>query len=210
MSNNTKSINQLTYNAIAPLYEANYGDIPASYEYAEYIIEQLRGKSQPHILDLGCGSGTILKLFGDSIPNSVLVGIDFSNELLKIAKAKFSQANLICQDFAAYNPDAQFNVIIATFSLIHSSDDELESMIPKIYSWLKNGGYFYSAFILGEGEQTEPEALDPNHKTYFNFHSQDYLEKLFKSNGFKIIKQKIFHTKDAYEDEDDIYFVLQK
>lgn len=207
---NTKTTNQATYDAIANKYEANYGDIPASIEYAEYIADHLKNTPNPAILDLGCGTGTLLRYFELKLSTATCTGVDFSQELLKIARQKLSRTTIICEDFAKFEPKEKYDVIIATFSLIHSNDRELELMIPKIHSWLNDGGYFYTSFILGEGEQMLPEPLDQNHKTYFNFHSEEYLKELFVKNGFTITKQKIAHSEDEYENEDDIYFILQR
>jgi SAM-dependent methyltransferase len=206
----TKLGNQKTYNAIAAKYEENFGNIPPSHEYVEYILEKIQNIQRPHILDLGCGTGTILSLFLKGSPNAKLIGVDFSQELLKIAKKKVEKANFICQDFANYQPEMKFDVVVATFSLIHSNNEELELMIPKIYSWLNEGGFFYPSFILGEGEAIQAEALAPNHQTYFNYVSEANLKKLFVINRFNIVKQKIVRSENEYEAEDDIYFVLQK
>jgi len=206
----TKKINQQTYDAIASQYEENYGTIPASFEYAKYLAKELRKRNKPRILDLGCGTGTLLKFFEDTLPQTDLIGVDFSEELLKIAKNKLKRATLINSDFATFQDKDKFDAIIATFSLIHSTDDELKILIPKIYEMLVENGYFYVSFILGEGEEMEPEALDPTHKTYFNFHSKDYLTKLVTDNHFEILKEKIFHSQDEYENEDDLYLLLKK
>ena len=206
----TKKINKKTYNAIASEYETNYGNIPASIEYTEYIIKQIKEIPKPKILDLGCGTGTLLKMFEDNNSNADLIGVDFSEELLKIAKQKLKRTKLICEDFSKFQSNEQFDVIIATFSFIHSSDNELKEMMKKVYSMLKADGYLYVAFILGEGEQLVDEALDLTQKTYFNYHNEEFLTNLFKENGFSIVKKKIFHVQDDFENEDDIYFVLQK
>lgn len=207
---NTKQANRQTYDAIATKYEENYGNIPAAIEYAEYVVEQVKQIAKPRILDLGCGTGTILKIFEETISEAELVGVDFSEELLKIARTKLMGAKLICQDFASFGDTQKYDVVIATFSLIHSTDAELELMIPKVYEMLNDNGYFYASFILGKGEKMEPEALDPTQKTYFNFHNEKYLKDLFARNKFKVVKQKVVHSQDEYENEDDIYLVLQK
>lgn len=206
----TKRVNQQTYNAIASQYEENYGIIRASYEYAEYIAKELKTRNKPRILDLGCGTGTLLKFFEDSLPQSELIGVDFSEELLKIAKNKLKRTTLVNSDFSTYGDKGKFDAIIATFSLIHSNDDELIMIIPKIYGLLADNGYFYVSFILGEGEKMEPETLDPTHKTYFNFHTKEYLTKLVTDKNFEIVKEKIYHSQDQYEDEDDLYLLLKK
>lgn len=206
----TKSINQQTYNAIATQYEEHYGNIPDAIEYARYIADHVKRKHHLRVLDLGCGTGTLLHLFEENFPLAKCVGVDFSKELLRIAKSKLHNTTLMCQDFSTYTPSQKFNVILATFSLIHSSTQELEEMMAKIYEWLCDDGYVLASFILGDGEHIVPEALNPQHQTYFHFYSETYLKDFFAKNHFRIEKEKIVHHRDEYENEDDLYVVLRK
>ncbi|HJL81158.1 MAG TPA: class I SAM-dependent methyltransferase, partial [Gammaproteobacteria bacterium] len=42
------------------------------------------------VLDLGCGTGELLKILEDCFPSSDLTGIDLTEEMLAIAKQKLS------------------------------------------------------------------------------------------------------------------------
>lgn len=205
-----KELTQNSYNAIALDYEKNYGVIQPAFEYANEIIIKYKKRSNIKILDLGCGSGTLLKHFEDNLTNPSLIGVDFSKELIAIAKKKVKSSKFVLSDIIDFNPNDKFDIVISTFALIHLPTNELEVMINRIYEWLVDDGYFYSSFILGKGERLVVEALDSSQKTYFNDHTEEYLTKLLENVGFKIIKRKIFHSEDEYENEDDLYLLCKK
>lgn len=205
-----QDLNQATYNSIALKYEDIYGQIPTAIALANKLVNILSHLKNPSILDLGCGSGSILKIFEDNFPSATLTGVDFSSELLKLAKQKLTRTTLVQQDLIAFNPETKFDLIIATFSLIHLTNEELEMETIKIKSMLKPHGYLYLSFILGQEEKIVPEVLDPTKEVYFNYHSDSEIIELFSPNEFKVLESLIDEVKDEYESEQDLYLILQK
>jgi SAM-dependent methyltransferase len=102
------------------------------------------------VLELGCGTGYFTRELARSGAN--VVAIDVSPELLEIAKANWSAANVRYEIQNAYElsyPDAVFDSVVGSSVLHHL---EIEEAIREIYRVLKPRGTFYF---------TEPNMLNP-------------------------------------------------
>ena len=95
------------------------------------------------VLDIGCGSGHFLGAMSRFYPEADYVGIDLSDEMLQIAREQLAQvrAQLLKKDAAAYQPEAPFDIEIA--SGILSIFEEFEPVLDEWISWLKPGGRLY-------------------------------------------------------------------
>ncbi|MGB8602409.1 MAG: methyltransferase domain-containing protein [Rhizomicrobium sp.] len=69
------------------------------------------------ILDIGCGTGTLLAQAGQKYPQSLLTGLDAAPAMLAAARAKCPQARLICQDAAAIAVAGRFDLILSSMAL---------------------------------------------------------------------------------------------
>jgi SAM-dependent methyltransferase len=102
------------------------------------------------VLELGCGTGHFTRELARS--RADIVAIDVSPELLKIAKADCSAANVRyeIQNACALNyPDSSFDSVVGS-SVLHHLD--IEEAVREIYRVLKRGGTIYF---------TEPNMLNP-------------------------------------------------
>jgi ubiquinone/menaquinone biosynthesis C-methylase UbiE len=89
-----------------------------------------------HVLDVGCGTGAIMKEMTTQ-GFGVVVGIDMSEEALKYCKEKQLQAVQGFADKIPY-PDNTFDLVIASDVLEHLQDDA--RAVQEIYRILKPGG----------------------------------------------------------------------
>lgn len=77
---------QKEYSRLAPLYDRHWSFyIDAT---IQATINRLEIKPQDWILDLGCGTGTLIQDLLDLVPEAKFVGLDISGEMLNIAKCK--------------------------------------------------------------------------------------------------------------------------
>jgi len=72
------------------------------------------------VLDVGCGSGTLLKALRRTLPNSALTGVDMSEEMLSVARAKLDHDVKLQRGFAEALPfaDGSFDLVVST-SVFH-------------------------------------------------------------------------------------------
>lgn len=104
-------------------------------------VLDLKIKHNANILDLCCGTGDFTKIISKVRPDAKVIGLDFSKNMIKLAKTKnpngvFMQGD--CTDMPFKNNE--FDYITMGFGLrnIENRDIALE----QIYRVLKQGGYF--------------------------------------------------------------------
>lgn len=105
------------YNIIAKYYDTVIG---AGFETDE-LFEKIKRKyfrknDLNSILELGCGTGENLKVFGK---NYDLTGIDISSEMIRIAKKKSLSADLGVKDIREYKFNREFDLILCLYDTIN-------------------------------------------------------------------------------------------
>jgi 2-polyprenyl-3-methyl-5-hydroxy-6-metoxy-1,4-benzoquinol methylase len=70
---------------------------PERYEHIAQMIKKLADESgvkNPVIVDFGCGPGVLTSMIAKIIPNATVIGIDLSEDMLKIARKNAEEQNL--------------------------------------------------------------------------------------------------------------------
>jgi len=102
-------------------------------------------KANPKILDIGFGTGTLTKKLYDS--GCDITGVDFSDEMIKLAKNKMPNAKLYEADFSHGLPkeicDEKFDFIVATYSLHHLTDEDKVNFLRKMLNNLTDSGIIF-------------------------------------------------------------------
>lgn len=122
-------------------------------ELAQWYNQNMRGSLEgyaalfgfekaDHVLDLGCGDGTLLAIAAQQ--GARVTGVDISDEQLHAARAVLKGvkgASLIKQTLQEVNfPDNSFTKVSIRKAIHHLTNDEKGLLIDKIYHWLKPGG----------------------------------------------------------------------
>ena len=184
----TSKLVQNTYNHIASKYHRRYK------QYSEFLLRSSREfikllPKNAKILDVGCGPGRDAKFFLNQ--GFEVVAIDFSNEMLKIAKKVAPKVKFIRSDFRNLKlPKNSFDGIWSYFSLLHLKRGEMHSLLSSLNKILKNNGILFIATQEGKGEVIEPENLDNHYQIYKTFYSKEELSQLVKKSKFKIIEAR--------------------
>lgn len=125
-------------------------------------------KPGARVLDLGCGCGydcERLKKRG-----FVPIGIDFSEESLKIAKSRNPKTEFICADMLSdYSRIGQVDAVMAIASLVHIENQNLRKAFKQMDKVLAAGGLALFAIRYGSGKieelsrlSADGESLDRN------------------------------------------------
>lgn len=96
------------------------------------IIKELDGEKTFRILDAGCGEGYIDRLILDEIDNVQIVGLEYTEEAIEIAKSVNPQTEYINGDICQIPfEDDSFDYVICTEVLEHLSEPKkaLEELI---------------------------------------------------------------------------------
>ena len=92
----------------------------------------------PAILDLGCGSGQLARLFQPH-PFRCYLGLDFSPEGLRIAREqKLARCEFVEGDFETWRPAGKFDVIIFSECIGYARDPG--ALVAAFLPWLEPGG----------------------------------------------------------------------
>lgn len=135
--------------------------------------------SRDTCLDLGCGTGLGGEQFRQCCKS--FTGVDISEEMLKVAETKDLYANLIEDDilhFLQKNTD-RYDLILAADVFTYMGD--LEELFMACGSQTTENGIF-----LFSVEAAEKDHFELKQTGRFG-HSMDYIEKLSKNTGWKIL-----------------------
>lgn len=107
-------------------------------KYGEDVLEWLQPHKEERILDVGCGTGTLTNKLNES--NSIITGIDASEEMIRKAKASFPNIEFFVKDATDFEFDEPFDAVFsnATLHWITAQERALQC----IFNALKNGGRF--------------------------------------------------------------------
>lgn len=121
-----------------------------------------------NILDLCCGTGDWTIMLAKRYPHARVIGMDFSQEMLKIAQQKVSNSeatNINLEIGDAMNlryPDKSFDVVTIGFGLRNVPD--ADKVLQEIYRVLKPGGQL----ICLEAFKVETPVIKVGWQLYFN------------------------------------------
>ena len=117
------------------------------------IIEKIldNGGVEPNkdILDIACGTGTLFPFYFKRNVASV-VGIDISPEMVKVAKGKFPETEIICGDAEEYHFGKKFDIIMLYNAFPHFPNPE--RLVKNLSEHLKENGRFTIAHSMSRAE----------------------------------------------------------
>ena len=104
-----------SYERFGEFYDAVMGDRRAA---AEQVVELIRAAkpNAKNVLELGCGTGSILKCLQDAYEVS---GLDISGKMLSVARKKVPRSKLYRQDMVDFRIGDRFDVIFCVFDSIN-------------------------------------------------------------------------------------------
>ncbi len=137
---NAKENSKKSFDRQAEVYDDSRYGAHARLQYNS-ILYRIREVAASNLLDVGCGTGEMLKLLNDINPQMELTGIDISAKMLEKAKFKLNgKACLILGD-AEKLPfkNNSFDVVICNDSFHHYPSPI--SVLCEFYRVLKPGGF---------------------------------------------------------------------
>lgn len=203
------------YDLIANEYCDEFGTEIEDIEIIDYYLNLLKPNSK--IIDLGGGSGRCTNYFNNKGHDAICY--DFSINMMENAKKLFPNINYILDDMININKhfdNKSIDAFFCLYTLFHFPKEELKQLLIDIKNLLKDSGYLFASFQLGNGEEFVDEPyLKENGKNvlYMNYYSQEEIFNLLNECGFNIIKD--FYKKEIGdnvigEDGNDTLFVIAK
>lgn len=183
MNDETKLFYNLTAQKSADEWYENYVLMPSIQEFVALLPENLR------VLDLGCGGGYESMRLMQAGAQEV-VGVDFSEESIRIAKERCPQARFELMDFRQLDSLklGKFDGVFACASLIHIKQEELPDLFNQMRGILKEKGFVIAIVRDGDGIWEGCLEVDGQKiRRIVYLHSKDAITTV--AANFKFVKQ---------------------
>jgi len=170
------------YNAIADRYLATRTRDSDDVRLLDELMTRLPAGAK--VLDAGCGAGLpISQMLSEKFE---VIGVDFSEAQIELAKRNVPGATFVCQDMTKLDfPDNTFDGICSYYAIIHIPREEHQLLFANFHRMLKPDG----VALLCLGAENVTDDIDEDFlgtRMYWShYDSETYLEML-KQCGFSI------------------------
>lgn len=133
-------------------------NIVSADEFYPFTAKYLPMRESSHILDLGCGTGLELEEYYALNPSARVTGIDLSQGMLSELKRKFAGKDItliLGSYFDVPFGVCVFDAAVSVESLHHFTKEEKIALYTKLYTALKNNGYFILTDYFSLADQEE-------------------------------------------------------
>ncbi|KAF4631902.1 hypothetical protein G7Y89_g6238 [Cudoniella acicularis] len=166
--------------------------------YLEKVLLKMHTPLNADVLELGCGAGVPGTELLSSRCGKVIAN-DISRAQIELAKSHvrrnnvdFSQEDMTKLEFEP----ASFDAVVAFYSIIHLPRGEQAILFPKIYSWLRPGGYLLCNLGVSDVPASMAEDWLGSQMYWSSFDVKTNL-KLIRDAGFAINEHEVL------EDDED-------
>ena len=161
------------------------------------------------IVDLGCGNGALVKKLHDR--GLSVIGIDASEDLLRIARADYPDIPFICADAADFRLEQPVDAVFSN-AVFHWIDRERQpAMLSCVYKALRKGGQFVFEFggsgnnaLIHEALRSEFEKRGCRYTMPFYFPGIGEYAPLVERAGFQVRTALLFDRPTELKGKDGL------
>ena len=149
-----------------------------------FTYELMGIKPDDRILEIGCGTGSLIKVIAGKMENGFIEGIDFSSEMVTIAKRKNRKhiargaVNITGDHFDDHSFKKNIFTKACSVNTLYLWENP-EPTVTKVMNALQPGGKFVLAFE--DVHQLEQRKLN---RDVFRFYRRSDVRYLLENNGF--------------------------
>lgn len=187
MAEDYKLITRESYDAVAEGYAARDGEEVDESQDIYAALETFRKLLTPgaKILDVGCASGRDSLYFHKH--GFKVTGIDYSPELIRIAKELDSRVDFRVMDFEKIDLKDAYDGIWANASLHHIPKNHLPAVLESLRRLLKPGGIIFIKVKCGSRDGLRTNMKFGVHlRRYFAYYQPEELSKLISAAELKV------------------------
>ena len=185
-----------TYNHIAEDWHKDHKEDTWWVEGTDKFVSFLKYNSL--VLDVGCGAGVKSNYLINK--GLKIVGLDFSEKMIEIAKREVPNGKFLVADITqSLEFDEKFDGIFAQAVLLHIPKKDVKGVLENLLGVLKTNGYLYLAVKgLKEGQNEErvvkEEDYGYEYERFFSFYTQQEIVNFLKEFGMDIIYNEVKST----------------
>lgn len=169
------------YNKAAPVYAAKFDTIGSRVGDVERGIK-LAGKENPFVVELGCGNGR--DAFDIVARTDRYIGVDVSESMIALAKAKLPEADFVVSDMLEYKIPKGVDLVFAFASFLHLERHEVEQVLENIHAKMADNGIVYIS-TKHDDYQTRTKEDEFGTRTYFFYRESDF-DQMLKDKWEKV------------------------
>lgn len=148
MSERNRYIPALSFRWLTPLYDPLLRWGMREETFKRRLITQANIQPGQHVLDLGCGTGTLTILVKLLYLDTNVVGLDGDPQVLEIANSKAVKAGveITLDQGMAYRlpyPDNSFDRVLSSLVVHHLAREDKQRMMVEVYRCLRPAGEFH-------------------------------------------------------------------
>jgi len=199
---NYKEIVRAGYNTISQSYLATRRQDSDDMRLLDELVQRLpRGA---HVLDAGCGAGVPLTQYLSQYFQ--VVGVDFADAQIQLARQLVPQAKFVCRDITDLEfPDATFDAICSYYAIIHIPRQAHRALFERFHRLLKPSGL--ALLCLGADDLDDDIVEDYlGARMYWSHYDAETNLDLLAACGFDLIWSRI--VEDATSPGSGHLFVL--
>ncbi len=153
--------------------------------------------ANPRILDLGCGPGYESMRIAETGAN--VVGVDFSEECIRIARERCPQCRFEVVDFRDLDERfGRFDGVFASGSLPHLAPEDFLKVLKNIGGILTGNGHVAIIIVDGEGISDKMSCLEVDGrklKRTVYLYTKEYVIQEAKKAGLEFVREGYLDSK---------------
>jgi ubiquinone/menaquinone biosynthesis C-methylase UbiE len=145
---NDEYIPALSYRFLTPFYDFIQKYIVRDVRYKTLLIQQADIQPGQHVLDLGCGTGTLAIMAKQAQPSAEVIGLDADPDMLKAARYKSAERKAHVKFDVGFTnelpySDASFDRVMSSIMIHHLKTPDKEATAREVFRVLKPGGQLH-------------------------------------------------------------------
>ncbi|MGB7323348.1 MAG: class I SAM-dependent methyltransferase [Rubripirellula sp.] len=150
----------------------------------EYVLEKLRVLCPSAVADVGTGDGRLVRELTRTLPDAKIVGIDYSDRAIQLAKALNPNLDFRCMDVIRDTVGETFEVVTLIEVFEHIPPELTESFAAAIHPLMMDQGHLFV---------TVPHENMPVSRKHFQHFSADSLRSYFEPHF--VLEETVFLDK---------------